>query len=85
MEMYLVHQNEDGSLAVIGVLITAGSENLAFNDIVEHIPASKSEVETVANAFVDANNLLPLERIEYRYSGSLTTPPCSVVCVTNTH
>jgi len=77
MEMHLVHKSEDGALAVVGVLITAGAENAAFKDVVDHIPAEKKEVETIANKTVDANKLLPSEILEYRYSGSLTTPPCS--------
>ena len=77
MEMHLVHKSEDDSLAVVGVLIIAGAENPALSDIVEHIPTLESEVETIANTFIDANNILPVERMEYRYSGSLTTPPCS--------
>jgi len=77
IEMHLVHVSEEGDLAVVGVLFSEGKENSALQDIVNAIPDSESEEETIENVTVDANNLLPSETLEYRYSGSLTTPPCS--------
>ena len=76
-EMHLVHQNADGQLAVIAVLINEGeSDNPAFDTTVDHLPAEEGPVETVA-AVADANKLLPADASFYRYMGSLTTPPCS--------
>lgn len=76
IEMHLVHKSEEGDLAVVGILFSEGAENPALQNIVAAIPAEESEVETIADVTVDANSLLPSERLEYRYSGSLTTPPC---------
>ena len=77
MEMHLVHRNEDGTLAVIGVLIGQGDENAAFNAMWEQLPATPGETNRVENAAIDAGDLLPDDRSTYRYDGSLTTPPCS--------
>ena len=77
MEMHLVHQSEDGALAVVGVMIEEGADNLAYSNIIDNIPATEAEVETIDSENVDVSSLLPISRKEYRYSGSLTTPPCS--------
>lgn len=77
MEMHLVHQNADGGLAVVGVLINKGAENPAFAPVWNHLPAEESEPETISGETVNANDLLPANRTYYRYNGSLTTPPCS--------
>jgi len=75
-EMHLVHKNDKGELAVVGVLIARGAENEAFADIWAGLPEHASEVETL-DAYVNADDLLPADRSSYRYTGSLTTPPCS--------
>ena len=77
IEMHLVHISEEGGLAVVGVLFKEGAENEALAGIVDAIPPSKSDVKTIEGKSIDANALLPSETLEYRYSGSLTTPPCS--------
>ncbi len=76
MEMHLVHKNDAGQLAVIGVFLDNGAENAAFKPIWENLPAeegSKKDIEARINAI----DLLPVVQTTYRYSGSLTTPPCT--------
>lgn len=76
-EMHLVHQNaEDQSLAVVGVMLTAGAENSAFQPVWDNLPAEEV-TEQMTEAQVNAADLLPAVQTTYRYSGSLTTPPCS--------
>uniref|UniRef100_UPI00333F521A carbonic anhydrase n=1 Tax=Castellaniella defragrans TaxID=75697 RepID=UPI00333F521A len=77
MEMHLVHQREDGALAVIGVLFKSGAYNPALDRVFSHLPAAKGEPQTFANVAVNINDLLPKDRHYYRLMGSLTTPPCS--------
>ena len=77
MEMHIVHQSEDGTLAVIGVLIGRGSEHAAFNSLWAHLPSTPSAEQHIEQVSVDAGDLLPSARSSYRYDGSLTTPPCS--------
>ena len=77
MEMHLVHKSEDGTLAVIGVLIEDGSENAAFNEIWAHLPTAAGETKRVEHVTFNVEELLPSARDTYRYEGSLTTPPCS--------
>jgi len=76
MEVHFVHANAAGSLAVIGVLMAAGRANAAFNKIVSTMP-EKEGPAIAADRAINPNGLLPGTRSYYRYSGSLTTPPCS--------
>ena len=77
MEMHLVHRNDAGRLAVVGVLLEIGSENPALREIWAHMPEAKSPERTIDGVLIDAGDLLPADTSYYRYMGSLTTPPCS--------
>ena len=75
-EMHLVHADNEGRLAVVGVLIAEGAENPAFAPVWENLP--HEETEAIATGMiVNAADLLPTQQVFYRYNGSLTTPPCS--------
>lgn len=76
MEMHLVHKDAEGNLAVVGVLINVGAANANYSEIWKHMPAVADEEQPVP-APLDPVTLLPKDRRAYRYSGSLTTPPCS--------
>jgi carbonic anhydrase len=76
MEVHFVHANPAGGLAVIGVLMENGAPNAVFNKIVTTMPAAAG-APVRADAAINPNGLLPRRLNYYRYSGSLTTPPCS--------
>ena len=78
MEAHFVHRAETGNLAVVGVLMTEGRPNQAFNRIVKTMPAAEGPA-VKADAAINPGMLLPARHSHYRYSGSLTTPPCSEV------
>ena len=91
MVVHLVHQHYDGSLAVVGVLMTTkpaatarkswfGSESVKENPLINtlwnNIPLVKERVDS-PSVMIDVNQLLPADNGYFTYMGSLTTPPCS--------
>jgi carbonic anhydrase len=76
MELHLVHRDAQGRLAVVGVFLTVGASNTALEPLWERLPAYEGG-ERPLNIIFNALDLLPGDRHTYRYSGSLTTPPCS--------
>ena len=77
MEMHLVHKSEAGTLAVVGVLIESGLDNVGFTSIWHQLPSVPGESQRIEGLIFNAIDLLPGTRNTYRYDGSLTTPPCS--------
>jgi carbonic anhydrase len=77
MEMHLVHRDADGKLAVVAVMIAQGEENPEFARFGRHVPREPGRADKVEGMHVDATDLLPADQANFRYSGSLTTPPCS--------
>ncbi|MBK5960096.1 carbonate dehydratase [Rhodoplanes elegans] len=86
MEVHFVHQNDAGGLAVVGVLMAEGAANSAFSHVVAGMPQHEGPPVPVSGSWpwktatapgMDPNAFLPKGRSYYRYTGSLTTPPCS--------
>ena len=91
MVVHLVHQHYDGSLAVVGVLMStkpaptvrkswfgseSAKENPLINTLWNNIPLIKERLDS-PGVMIDVNQLLPSDKTYYTYMGSLTTPPCS--------
>jgi carbonic anhydrase len=77
LEMHLVHKDAAGKLAVLGVLIQEGQAHPELAVLWQHMPTAPGRKEAVEGVQVNAGKLLPPSLATYRYSGSLTTPPCS--------
>lgn len=75
-EFHFVHQSADGALAVIGVNVVEGKDNLALKTIIKQLDHLKKN-EKLAATDINLRDLLPKDTTYYHYPGSLTTPPCS--------
>ncbi|WP_307893507.1 carbonic anhydrase [Bacillus swezeyi] len=77
MELHLVHKDENGKIAVLGVMIQEGKENQQLASIWDVLPKKETVKDISLNEQVDLQRLLPQEKTAFHYNGSLTTPPCT--------
>ncbi len=75
LEMHLLHKNHEGKIVVVAVMFNIGEPNEALSSLWQSIPLKGNY--TPLYSPVDINQLLPADKTWWRYSGSLTTPPCS--------
>lgn len=75
MEGHFVHTNKNGDLLVMAVMFEAGQENSSSDQLLAKLNAQ----ENLAAHFDEINiaSFIPENTHYYRFSGSLTTPPCS--------
>ena len=76
LELHLVHRSEDGAFAVIGVLYREGAASGALAPIWNLLPSEPGTAVALPDT-VDVAALLPDRHTTWRYTGSLTTPPCT--------
>lgn len=76
MSLHLVHKDDQGRLAVVGLLFDKGPPQPVLQQVWNNLPLEKGE-EMQASSPLDLSELLPSDRRYYTYMGSLTTPPCS--------
>ena len=74
MDAHLVHKTADGKLSVVAVQFKKGEKNQALEKLLEALP-DNGQRKTLKDFNPAA--LLPSDHTYYRYTGSLTTPPCS--------
>lgn len=75
VEVHFVHKTQEGKLAVVGVFLEQGpAQNQAWDPYVKALTATE---EHPNEAWIDWAAMLPQDHTTFRYSGSLTTPPCS--------
>ncbi|MBF0170195.1 MAG: carbonic anhydrase family protein [Nitrospinae bacterium] len=76
-EGHLVHQAADGEYAVVGILYNDGAEDTVVAGVWANVPAVEGEDVTAEGFELNPQDLLPGGLNYWRYSGSLTTPPCT--------
>src|SRR6478752_2744479 len=79
MELHLVNKSDDGALAVLGVLMNTGDENSPLAELFSKMPSTKTDANSMVplDEKIDPSELIPDGSKVARYSGSLTTPPCT--------
>lgn len=76
LEAHFVHVDKKGNLAVIAVMYKEGKMNAGLEKLWSQMP-KEAGAPVPLNTKVSASVLMPENRDYYRFSGSLTTPPCT--------
>jgi carbonic anhydrase len=76
MEAHFVHADAEGHLLVLALMFKEGPANPALAKIWAAMPAKEGPAVALADV-VTPMQLMPAAMGHYRFSGSLTTPPCS--------
>lgn len=77
MSLHLVHADAAGQLAVVAVLLDAGTESPLLRQLWNALPKEEGKEERRDDVPINAADLLPADRGYYTFDGSLTTPPCT--------
>jgi carbonic anhydrase len=76
LEAHFVHADASGNLAVVGVFFEEGVANAGLDKLGKNLPLHAGDKHNL-KVKLAAAELMPESREYYRFSGSLTTPPCS--------
>lgn len=75
MELHLVHTDQTGRLAVLAVQLHAQDASVPLSQVLTASPDRVGATRTLSN--IDPRTFLPGNLAQFRYQGSLTTPPCT--------
>lgn len=76
LEIHLVHEDHNHSVAVIGIFVEIGSQSKEFQKIGNIL---KEEKNVKVNRFISVNiqSFIPINSKYITYNGSFTVPPCT--------
>jgi len=78
LEAHFVHATKDGKLAVVAVMFEEVKENNAIiSKIWSKFPLKEGEKTELVLSTEEIQALMPSDKDYYKFTGSLTTPPCS--------
>ena len=77
LEAHFVHLDKEGNIAVVALMFEEGKSNPILEKVWDKMPAKEEDKNLFTLSSADVNALLPEDKAYYRFSGSLTTPPCS--------
>jgi len=78
LEAHFVHATKEGQLAVVAVMFVEGEENPVLTKIWKKLPTLKpGETQKCGLTVDEVKALMPKDKDYYKFTGSLTTPPCS--------
>ena len=77
MAAHLLHKSDAGQLLAVVVLFRQGADNPLLDRLLPLIPVRADGDHSPPGVTVDASALLPATRGYFRYTGSLTSAPCT--------
>jgi carbonic anhydrase len=75
-ELQMVHEDKAGHRVIIAVMLEEGATNPTLEKLLGSIPKEKGQSKSLAIRVTPAE-LMPTKPAYYRYTGSLTAPPCT--------
>lgn len=75
-ELHMVHEDKAGHRVILAILLEEGATHPAIEKLLGQLPKDHQQTKTLSVRVTPAD-LMPTKPAYYRYSGSLTTPPCS--------
>lgn len=76
LEAQFLHTDVKGSTAIVAVLFREGKPNPALDKLLKQLPNESNKAVTLKSRLL-ASEMMPSNQDYYRFSGSLTTPPCT--------
>lgn len=77
MEMQLIHRDGEGNYVVIAVIFQEGDGNEYLSDLLTYLPKDLNKLHVHEKLKIHPARFFPANKKFYKYTGSLTTPPCS--------
>lgn len=77
MEIHFVHISSSHRAVVIALFAEEGEENEYFKPIIKYLPKNKNDFDIFYHKNLSPKNLVPEKKEYYKYTGSLTSPPCT--------
>lgn len=75
-ELQMVHEDKAGHRVIIAVMLEEGAANSTIDTLLNSMPKEKEQSRALAIRVTPAD-LMPAKPAYYRYTGSLTSPPCT--------
>lgn len=76
LEAHFVHTDGHGGIAVVAVMFEEGDASPVLDQLIAVIPEQLNQAKVIEQP-IDVSSLFPDSKNYYRFSGSLTTPPCT--------
>jgi carbonic anhydrase len=76
LEAQFLHTDVKGNTAIVAVLFREGRPNPALDKVLKQLPNESNKAVTLKSRLL-ASEMMPSNQDYYRFSGSLTSPPCT--------